>query len=139
MKQIDIFVYGTLKPGEKNYQFYCEGKVIQETPAYTWGHLYNLPLGYPAMTEGNNKIEGYLLTFDNPNILASLDELEDYHPERSPESNEYYRQQVPVYSLADDFLGSAWSYFMSLEKIRQLQGISLDTSYWNSQLIINNY
>jgi len=25
---IRVFVYGTLKPGEVNYQRYCEGKVI---------------------------------------------------------------------------------------------------------------
>jgi len=28
---IRVFVYGTLKPGEVNYQRYCEGKVIAAT------------------------------------------------------------------------------------------------------------
>ena len=136
MEKIDVFVYGTLKPGERNYPYYCGGKVIQETKAYTWGQLYNLPLGYPAMTEGDRKIEGYLLTFCDPNILTSLDELEDYHQERSPEANEYYRQQVRVYSLTDDFLGSAWSYLMSLEKIKQLKGTPINSGYWNGKLAI---
>ena len=133
MKKIDVFVYGTLKPGESNYLNYCAGKTIKETKAYTWGELYHLSLGYPAITEGDNKIEGYLLTFADASILTSLDELEDYHQERSPELNEYYRQQVPVYNLTDDFLGSAWSYLMGLEKIKQLRGIPLNCGYWNSK------
>ena len=132
MQKTNVFVYGTLKPGESNYLYYCAGKTSAEQKAYTWGSLYKLSLGYPAMTEGDSKIEGYLLTFSAPNILTSLDELEDYHQERSPELNEYYRQQVPVYSLADDFLGLSWSYLMNLEKIRQLKGVPLDSGCWNS-------
>lgn len=132
MEKINVFVYGTLKPGKSNYFKYCLGKTRQETKAYTWGHLYHLSLGYPAMTEGEQKIEGYLLTFADGNILASLDQLEQYHPERSPDLNEYYRQQVPVYNLADDFLGQAWTYLMSLEKIKQLKGITIDSGCWQS-------
>jgi gamma-glutamylcyclotransferase (GGCT)/AIG2-like uncharacterized protein YtfP len=32
---ISVFVYGTLKPNEANYQKYCAGKVIRETKAFT--------------------------------------------------------------------------------------------------------
>ena len=137
MNKINVFVYGTLKPGERNYLNYCAGKTIEETKAYTWGKLYHLSLGYPAMTEGDKKIEGYLLTFSDASILTNLDELEDYHRDRSPDLNEYYRQQVSVYNLADNFLGLAWSYFMNLEKIRQLKGIPLNSGAWHSKLIIN--
>ena len=41
------------------------------------------------MTEGSKKIEGYLLTFSEPNILSILDELEDYDRARSPELNHW--------------------------------------------------
>ena len=136
MDTINVFVYGTLKPGESNYLNYCVDKTIRETKAYTWGQLYHLSLGYPAMTEGDNKIEGYLLTFADVNILTSLDELEDYYPERPPDLNEYYRQQVSVYNLADDFLGLAWTYLMDLKKINQLKGILINSGCWNSQIII---
>ena len=139
MNKINVFVYGTLKPGERNYLKYCIGKTIKETKAYTWGHLYHLPLGYPAMTEGSKKIEGYLLTFSEPNILSILDELEDYDRARSPELNEYYRQQVPVYNLADDFLEKAWIYLMNLAKIEKLQGNLLNSGCWSSKLSIEIY
>ena len=130
MDKINIFVYGTLKPGESNYSKYCAGKTIAEIKAYTWGHLYDLCLGYPGMTKGDRKIEGYLLTFTDAHILTSLDELENYHPQRSPDLNEYYRQQVPVYDLTGDFLGQAWSYLMSLDKVKQLQGMFLNAGCW---------
>lgn len=136
MAEINVFVYGTLKPGERNYHYYCAGKNTKETKAYAWGQLYHLPLGYPAMAEGDKKIEGYLLTFPNASILNSLDELEDYQLDRSPDLNEYYRQQVFVYAFADDFLEQAWVYLMSLEKIKQLKGTFVNSGCWSSKLFI---
>jgi gamma-glutamylcyclotransferase (GGCT)/AIG2-like uncharacterized protein YtfP len=32
--QMKVFVYGTLKPGECNYQRYCEGKVVDAYPSH---------------------------------------------------------------------------------------------------------
>ncbi|HHP7232149.1 MAG TPA: gamma-glutamylcyclotransferase [Xenococcaceae cyanobacterium] len=131
---IPIFVYGTLKPGEKNYRYYCEGKTLTEIPAYTWGQLYHLPaLGYPGMTKGNSKVQGWLLIFEDEQILASLDLLESYQEERSPFLNEYNRQQVPIYSLAGDFLRQAWCYVMSFTKVQQQQGILVSDSQWHSK------
>ena len=131
----NVFVYGTLKPGEKNYLNYCAGKTIKETKAYVRGQLYHLSLGYPAITKGDKKIEGYLLTFADRSILTSLDELEDYQPKRSPDLNEYYRQQVSIYDLADGFLAEAWVYLMNIEKIKLLKGILVNSECWSSNLI----
>jgi gamma-glutamylcyclotransferase (GGCT)/AIG2-like uncharacterized protein YtfP len=127
---IKVFVYGTLKPSEANYQQYCAGKVIQEIRAYTWGQLFDLPLGYPAMTEGNSQVEGFLLTFASSLILESLDKLEDYQPQRSPQENEYDRRLIPIYCLAGESLGQAWGYLMSRERVKQLGGISLNSGWW---------
>ncbi len=74
-----VFVYGTLKPREINYSYYCQGKVIEEIRAFISGQLYHLPVfGYPAAIPGEGKIEGFLLTFADNRFLADLDELEDY-------------------------------------------------------------
>ena len=128
---IKIFVYGTLKPGEINYQHYCAGVAIAATRAYTWGKLYNLPIGYPAMTLGNSKVEGFLLTFADPAILDRLDELEDYDPMRSPLENEYHRQKIMVYKTSGESIGEAWSYVMTFEKVRQLRGVFLPSGCWS--------
>ncbi len=72
---VQVFVYGTLKPGERNYQRYCAGKVVEAQRAFTLGRLFALPMGYPAMTTGADIVHGYLLTFADLAILDALDEL----------------------------------------------------------------
>jgi gamma-glutamylcyclotransferase (GGCT)/AIG2-like uncharacterized protein YtfP len=127
---LKVFVYGTLKPGECNYSYYCAKSVVEAIPAYTWGNLYHLPLGYPGMTLGNSKIAGFVLTFSNEKILASLDELEDYEPERSPQENEYQRQKILVYELSGKLLGEVWGYLMTSERVKQLEGIFVPSGWW---------
>jgi gamma-glutamylcyclotransferase (GGCT)/AIG2-like uncharacterized protein YtfP len=125
-----VFVYGTLKPGEQNYSAYCEGKAIAVQPAYTYGKLYHLCLGYPAMTVGPEKVQGYVLTFADESNLIELDELETFNPQGLPENNEYQRQMIPIYDLEDQYLGKAWGYLMNLEKIEAFEGIFIPSSCW---------
>lgn len=125
-----VFVYGTLKPGERNYALYCGDRTHSQVAAYTKGLLYHLPVGYPAMTAGNSRVKGVLLTFTDDTVLPYLDELEDYDKERSPELNLYYRSLVPVYDQSDRFLAQAWCYFMSQEKVKQFQGVILPSGCW---------
>ncbi len=126
-----VFVYGTLKPGEVNYQRLCVGKVVEEQEAYTLGELYHLNLGYPGLTPGKNQVRGFVLTFPKPEILRDLDVLEDYNPQASPEENEYYRQEIEVCNLSGESLGKAWAYFMSLAKVKQYQGRLLSSGFWH--------
>jgi gamma-glutamylcyclotransferase (GGCT)/AIG2-like uncharacterized protein YtfP len=130
---LKVFVYGTLKPGECNYRRYCAGRVANAIESYTWGQLYHLAIGYPAMTPGNNKIIGFLLTFANEKILVSLDELEDYHPQRSRQDNEYQRQKIPVYKLSGEPLGEAWGYLMAPKKVEQFGGILVPSGCWRAR------
>lgn len=130
---MQVFVYGTLKPGERNYPYYCEGKTVQEREAYTYGKLFHLSLGYPGLLEGNEKVRGFLLTFASESDLENLDKLEDYHPQRSPDENEYQRKRIPIFSLDDEFLGDVWGYVMTLEKIQQYQGIPVLSGCWTEQ------
>lgn len=43
-----LLVYGTLKRGYWNHDRYCRN-AIDIRPATTWGRLYALPAGYPAL------------------------------------------------------------------------------------------
>lgn len=43
-----LFVYGTLKRGFWNHDRFCQS-AIDIQPATTWGRLYQLPAGYPAL------------------------------------------------------------------------------------------
>jgi gamma-glutamylcyclotransferase (GGCT)/AIG2-like uncharacterized protein YtfP len=130
-EKIKVFVYGTLKPQESNYQNYCADKITESIDAYTFGRLYHLPsLGYPAMTEGRDMVRGYLFTFVDRHIIDRLDELETYSPSRPPEENEYQRRLITVYRLTHQPIQKVWAYFMALEKIELLKGVLVPSGCW---------
>ena len=129
---LKVFVYGTLKPGEANYQHYCEGHIETQIPAYTLGNLYALPFGYPAMTVGKNRVRGVVLEFSNPKALSSLDRLEDYQERRASHLNEYYRSLTIVYGLDHQPITQAWAYYMTPERVRQHGGIEIVSGNWSA-------
>lgn len=129
-ERLKVFVYGTLKPGYINYQRYCHGWVTQEQRAIARGQLFDLALGYPAMTGGKGWVRGVLLEFASPDILPSLDRLEDYQAERPPHQNLYDRQWIEVFDLTQQSLGWAWAYLMAPDRIQQLQGTPLAGGCW---------
>lgn len=130
---LNVFVYGTLQPGEFYYSQYCAEKVVTRCRAIAHGQLFDLPAGYPAMTKGEGIVHGFLLSFDDIGVLASLDELEDYHPERPDTENEYQRQRVEVFTLNHRPLGFAWTYLMSIEQATQLGGILIPHGKWSAR------
>lgn len=127
---LKVFVYGTLKPGEWNYPRYCQGKIIDSQPAYTLACLYSLPFGYPAMTPGNQRVEGFLLTFANQAYLASLDELEGCTARQPRDSLSYYRQMVSIYNQEGDYLTEAWAYFMTQKQVKLFGGTFEPSGCW---------
>lgn len=75
-----MFVYGTLKPGGRNYALALG--VVHTEPAYLDGFelLHFDPEGYPAMVRGGGRVHGVLLTFaDIGAALPALDALEGLH------------------------------------------------------------
>jgi gamma-glutamylcyclotransferase (GGCT)/AIG2-like uncharacterized protein YtfP len=126
-----VFVYGTLKPGEENYQQYCAGKVLSAKKSYTLGKLFGLKEGYPGMTAGNKPVYGYLLEFADSKILFALDELEDYKPTRQKQENPYNRQEIEIYDLSGQTLGAAWVYLMTQGMAHQLGGFHLPDGWWS--------
>ena len=131
--QIDVFVYGTLKPGECNYQRYCQGRVIAQRPALAWGKLYALSLGYPGMVAGDGIVRGVILSFADPNIFLDLDQLEDYQPHRPAEENEYQRQQISVFDLNHQPLGLVWVYLMDIKTVEFYSGVLIPDGCWKNQ------
>ncbi|WP_416675810.1 gamma-glutamylcyclotransferase family protein [Egbenema bharatensis] len=125
-----VFTYGTLKPGEHYFDRYCAKWVIEIQEAIAYGELYDLPLGYPAMTWGDRIIYGTRLSFTEPAVLTALDELEDYSPDRPPQANEYLRVQRPIFDLNTQPLGLAWVYWMAPQKAIELGGVLLPDGQW---------
>ena len=119
METIDVFVYGTLKPGGTYHQQYCAPYLKKAQPAQVQGLLYDLPaLGYPVMTLGDGWVKGYLFELDAI-ALPGLDYLEGYIPpdqqtfqKEQDFEEEYIRQQATVFDLAGQPIGAAWIYIM---------------------------
>ncbi len=130
---LKVFVYGTLKLGERNYQPYCD-RATEVVEAIAYGKLYDLPMGYPAAVFPESCfVRGYLLAFSQIAVLQSLDQLEDYYPSRPKNQNLYQRHQIEVYSLNNKSLGQAWTYSMSQQQIDFYGGVLINNGWWHSQ------
>lgn len=127
---MNVFVYGTLKPGKSNY-YLCENYVLTAKKAIAKGKLFHLPIGYPAMTSGEGKVHGYLLSFPDSQILPVLDDLEDYNPTKPMSENIYNRQKEEIFDLDGLSLGQAWIYIMTSEKVNQFGGIPIFDGCWS--------
>ncbi|MET3292003.1 UNVERIFIED_CONTAM: gamma-glutamylcyclotransferase (GGCT)/AIG2-like uncharacterized protein YtfP [Brevibacillus sp. OAP136] len=95
-----VFVYGTLCQGQRYHHIIAPfAKHTQK--ATVRGTLYDLPVEYPAMIEGDNPVKGELVELQNvPEALRLLDELEDYEPNR--DTNEYERIVVKAVTESGD-------------------------------------
>ena len=129
-----MFVYGTLKSGERNHHLCIDALGIE--PATAQGRLFELPYGFPgiivdgskiqatgttnyladtrlqsaahpaASSRGFDTVHGELLTFGDPETrLPALDALEGYKP---GEPSFYERALYPVDGPGGGIL--AWLY-----------------------------
>jgi gamma-glutamylcyclotransferase (GGCT)/AIG2-like uncharacterized protein YtfP len=129
---LSIFVYGTLKPGQSNYGCCCD-HVSRADAAMVRGQLFDLPVGYPAMTLGDQWVLGYRLTFADEAILLILDELEDYSLHRPSHHNEYQRVWVQIFNREGQSLGEGWTYCMDANRVRRHQGRLVDSGEWQGK------
>ena len=122
-----LFVYGSLKFGENNHNRIFSGYDIKITSAWTYGMLYDL--GYfPALTEGNNKVYGELIEFDDPGILQKIDRLEGYVGRNNPD-NFYDRLKINVFVNSNTPI-TAWIYLMTKEKIQDIIYEPVQSGVW---------
>jgi len=123
-----LFVYGSLKFGENNHNRIFSDYDIKITSAWTYGELYDL--GYfPALTEGNNKVYGELIEFNNLEILVRVDSLEGYRGENS-NFNLYDRMEIIVFTDKNEF--TAWAYFLNKSKIIESDGELITSGVWSN-------
>lgn len=97
MKQLPIFVYGTLRPGYGNYEWALQGKTYQEVSAKIYGFtMFNGP-GFPYMTYARpdlrvdaTSVTGTLVWLDPVEydwILQALDHLEGFIEPAHPDNH----------------------------------------------------
>jgi gamma-glutamylcyclotransferase (GGCT)/AIG2-like uncharacterized protein YtfP len=133
-----VFVYGTLRPGQK-YHYLIEKHVVKAVPAFAEGKLYHLLEGYPALllekraaqAENGMRIRGDLLEIsDLGKVLPILDELEDYYGPGDPR-NLYERITLPVFT-GDGTAMSGIAYVFPSEKAEWLErnAIAIPSGDW---------
>ncbi len=109
---IRVFVYGTLIEGFGNNRRVLRGRGLILGRGWTFGEVYHLPEGYPALIPGNSKVRGQLLEFDGESaesVMGDLDLLEGCIP-GDCENSLYIRRKVPV-EMEDGSQLTAWTYF----------------------------
>lgn len=110
--QLPFFVYGTLRPGQHHYSWALRGRTASEEPASLRGLLLYEGPGFPyaVADEGGGEVRGALVLPERAHyaeVLAVLDELEDYAP--GDPANVYERVTTEV-TRADGGTARAWVY-----------------------------
>jgi gamma-glutamylcyclotransferase (GGCT)/AIG2-like uncharacterized protein YtfP len=117
--QLPCFVYGTLKPGERNYQRLLAGRTAGEQPAILAGaalfdagpypYLVLADQGDGAIIHPDETVTGVLIDLPHATYEArmqELDALEEFVPGRS--NNHYERVVVSLQTAEGDRQG--WVY-----------------------------
>lgn len=132
---IRVFVYGTLKPGQKNWDRLLNGRVHRFQTARIRGRLYALRLGFPAAVPANDWIQGYLLGLPDSELLHRIDALEGFRPDRPAHQNRYHRRVIPCFSPTGAPLGRVYAYFMDTNTAKTLGGEPLPEGIWRPCLV----
>lgn len=133
-KHLPFFVYGTLRKGQHNYEYYFKEKITKEFCGCAWikGTLYDygkLPAYKP---EGNNWIKGDLLYVKENHykeVLLDIDFLEGYQPSSEPTSL-YLRRDKKVFLEPETWL-SAWVYIFNYHVSERLMS-EIKSGDWNN-------
>jgi gamma-glutamylcyclotransferase (GGCT)/AIG2-like uncharacterized protein YtfP len=108
-----VFVYGTLRPGGLYHPDFLLGRTTAEEPATLRGVVLHEGPGYPYAVEEaeGGVVHGQLVTLAedrHDQVLAALDQLEDYRP--GDPSSLYFREEREVTRTADGTVVRAWVY-----------------------------
>ena len=77
-------------------------------------------------------VQGYVLEFDQPEILNVLDELEGCNPDFGEHLNDYLRCQIPALNPVTQSQEFVWTYVMTDKKITEHGGITIPEGCWRS-------
>ena len=120
MKEINLFVYGSLREGFFNYNKYLTNKVIEKRAAKLENmRLYHMPYkGYPAITSGDDTVIGEIMVIREDayeDTMKAMDEMEGFIGENNPE-NEYHKVILEVENLHTNKKEKCFVYFYNKEK-----------------------
>lgn len=144
MKNVNLFVYGSLIEGFFNYDKYLKGKVVEKRAAKLENmQLYHMPYkGYPAILKGQNSILGEIMVINEDNYEATMeamDKMEGFISENNPE-NEYNKVILEVEDIESNKKEMCYVYFYNKEKDKLFdnEAIYLPEGDWKKYMLTNN-
>jgi len=108
-----VFVYGTLKPGFSNFRnlrINCRVEGIKK--ATVKGTLHSLG-AFPGMVRGDSIVHGYILYFDDKELMEDLDYLEGYASSNNILMNLYTREFIEAFDYSGKSLGKVQTYIIN--------------------------
>ena len=141
MSNINLFVYGSLRPNFFNFEKYLDGKVIDIKPATLKGmNLYHMPYkGYPAITPGDDMVFGEIISVkDYDNTIKAIDIMEGFLGENNPQ-NEYHKIIVEVEHKDTSIKEKCYTYFYNrdLDKSFDEEAIYINHGDWKKYMLEN--
>ena len=126
MRPAGVFVYGTLKSGERHAREAEAAGLVRREPALARGiRLFDLPYGYPAAVPGEGQVEGELLVFED--LERALERLDRF------EGDEYQRRVIEVETPRGRV--AAWVYlYPGAEEAEAVGGTPVPGGVWRGRL-----
>lgn len=121
-------------PGGKYYDYICLGMVSSFQEAKVMGKLYDLNVGYPGLLLGGETwVRGYLLNFENEDVLKKLDRLEGFDESNIQTANEYNRTMVSIFDLNENFIVRGWVYSMDEMQLSRFDYLAIESGEWENK------
>ena len=121
-------------PRGKYYDYICLGMVSSFQEAKVRGKLYDLNVGYPGLLLGGETwVRGYLLNFENEDVLKKLDRLEGFDESNIQTANEYNRTMVSIFDLNENFIVRGWVYSMDEMQLSRFDYLAIESGEWENK------
>ena len=141
MKNINLFVYGSLRQGFFNYEKYLEGKVVKKYEAKLENmKLFHMPYkGYPAITKGEDIVFGEIMIInenDYDETIKAMDEMEGFISENNPE-NEYHKVILEVENISTKEKEKCFVYCYNKDKdiVFEEKSIYIPSGDWKNYML----
>jgi gamma-glutamylcyclotransferase (GGCT)/AIG2-like uncharacterized protein YtfP len=137
-KNINIFVYGSLREGFFNYDIYLKYKVISNKIGKIKNvDLYHMPYkGYPAIIPGNGEVIGEVIEVsDYYNVIDPIDKMEGFISEGNP-NNEYNKTQIEI-ELEDGTTEMCYVYYYNKDRdnLFEKKAIFISNCDWKKYML----
>lgn len=123
-ERLPVFVYGTLRPGQRNHSAFLRGRTVAEEPARMRGAVLFEGPGYPyAVPDATGEVFGdlvFLAPDQHEGVLTALDRLEG-GPSGGADRH-YVRVERPVLPSSGGTV-RAWVYLAGDEVARRLRAV----------------